>query len=133
MKYKLTSPPVLGLTLKSLPDTTVVDSLAKSKPNSKMRRYIIHLKVDYYESQKKDKKSDVEAAKKSNVDAAKKSFALAIEFYTKSQDLIPLKEEYTGPSFTTAMLVEISEKRFDDMIDVLRSLDIVDMLEPDYA
>lgn len=97
-----------------------------------MKRYAIHLKVDYYESQKKEKKQDVEIGKKSNVNAAKKVFALALEPYFKSKDIVLIDEEYTGPTFSTAVLVNIQESKLQEMLEVLRSIDVVDIMEPDY-
>lgn len=97
-----------------------------------MRKHLIHLKVEDYESAKKEKANVVEAAKKILVDNAKKAFALALEPYSKTKEIVLLDEEYDGPIFGTAVFIELKDDKFDELRDVLRQMDIVEIIEVCY-
>lgn len=98
-----------------------------------MKRYVIHLKVEYYEPEKKDKKNDLEAGRKSNEDAAKKVFALALGTRFKNKEAVLIKDEYAGPTFSTAVWIDIQNDKIDEVLSALRLIDVVDIMEPDYA
>ena len=89
-----------------------------------MIRYIIHLKLEYFEPVKG--KSAFEG-KQDNVISAKKSFTSAIKQY---KDISLVKEEYKGPSYSTAVLVDIVDDNLYEMLDVIRAIDVVDIMEP---
>lgn len=95
-----------------------------------MKKYVIHLKVAYYEPKKKEKKNDVEIAKKGLESSAKKAFALAIGSYSKTQEIVLLKEECNDQSYGIPVYVELKEDKLDDLINVLRKIDVVDIIEP---
>lgn len=96
-----------------------------------MKKYIIHLKVVYFDHDKKDKKSDIDIGKKSHADNAKKEFAKAISKYSKSKEIVITDNNYSGPTFTTALLVNIKENNIDELLKALIAIEVVDVIEPD--
>lgn len=104
---------------------------SKAPKNAKYVRYVIHLKVEYYEPQKKEKKADVETGRKSNVDDSRKAFSVALKANLQNEEALLIKEEYIGPSFTTAVLVDINREKRYEVLDKLRTIDLIDVMEPE--
>lgn len=97
-------------------------------------KYIIHLNVEDYETKKKESKKDVEMGKQSLVRDAQKAFALALRQDSQVQGHISiLNEEYKGQTMTTAVYVDLNDAGVDDLVNVLRKMDIVAMIEKDFA
>lgn len=96
-------------------------------------RYIIHLKVPYYEpASKKETKAQIEEGRQKLIDEAKKTFTKAVK---DIDDVSLLNEEYIGLSSSGAgVLIDIveTEEEKQKAIDMLRSLEIVELIEVDY-
>lgn len=94
-------------------------------------KYIIHLKIQNYEPQKKDKKNDVDTAQKGLEDSCKKTFKMAVGQSFKDKELVILKEEYSGPIFinNVVVMVDIKEDKVDQVLTTLRTMDFIDTIE----
>jgi len=95
-----------------------------------MKRYIIHLHTEYYDAKPKENKAATEAGQLANDENAKKKFLTLMQSYAKTNEIALVSEKYEGQSSTTAVFLDISEDNLEKIIDVLRALDIVSIIEP---
>lgn len=73
----------------------------------------------------------MEIGRQGNVDDSRKAFGLALKTNFQNEEVLILKEEYQGPTFSTAVLVDISKDKLYDVVEKLRSIDVVDVIEPE--
>lgn len=62
-------------------------------------------------------------------DKSIKIFKKAIEKYSKTKDIVFLDEVCNIKSYTVAVFVNIADNNLNDLIDVLRKIDIVQTIE----
>jgi hypothetical protein len=96
-----------------------------------MIRYIIHLKVEYYEPKTKEMKSDIAAGVQTNADASVEIFKKQITELMKTKDVALVEKEFKGQTFGTAIYLDLLEEKLENILGALRVIDVVDIIEPE--
>lgn len=95
-----------------------------------MKRYIIHLNVEYYEPKEKEKKYDISAGIKNNEDNSIAQFIELMDPFVKSGEVLLPKDKCKEQSFTVAVYLDINEEKIEKILEVLRTMPIVATIEP---
>jgi hypothetical protein len=91
-------------------------------------KYTIHLNAPYYDYSKNESQKNIKIEQDKLNNKALKEFTDQI---SKIDGIKILDEEYIGQTMTKAVIIEIEEKKLDDMLNQLRKLKTVDIIEPD--
>lgn len=93
-----------------------------------MLKYIIHLRVPYYDYTKNESQKTINIEQDKLNNQALKEFSADL---AKIDGIKLSNEEYTGQTIRKAAIVEIDEKNLDNILNQLRTLETVDIIEPE--
>lgn len=91
-----------------------------------MKKYTIYLKYDEYVPTEKDKKSEIKTKNKTLIDRARADFISGIDKFIKSKDIVILGNSELSYD------MNLSRDKIFEIIDLLRSMYCVEIIDPEY-